>query len=115
MVVVPTPTAVIFPSWSIVATELLLDDHVSDLLEAFEGEIKALNEEVPPTYMSNVLGETVTEETGTVYIVTETEQSAFKPFAVVAVITALPTATAVILPVASTVAMLELDVDHVIV
>jgi hypothetical protein len=105
MVVDPEPTPVITPELDTVATDGLADDHVTALFAAFEGRIVAVIVFVLPDPIDILVGETDTEETATV--IETTHVAVNEPHR--AVITADPSAMAVMTPDAFTVALLELE------
>jgi hypothetical protein len=103
MVALPADTAVTTPLNDTIATALLLLLHDTFLLVAFAGLTVAINVSVPPTVKLKevLLKVTLVTETG----VTVTAQTAVLfPSAVVTVMFALPTATAVTTPLDDTVA-----------
>ena len=102
MVADPVPTPVTRPDEFTVATLVLLDVQVSDLSEAVAGATVAVSCCVLPFIIVVVVGEIVTPLVG---VVTDTVHEAlWLPSAVVAVIVAVPLATAVTRPEAFTVA-----------
>ncbi len=97
IVAVPAFFAVTSPSEDTVATEVLLDVHVTSLLDALEGLTVAVNHVVSPTVMERLEGESVTLVTGTDFTVTE-QEAVLLPSAVVTVILAVPILFAVTVP-----------------
>ena len=106
MVVDPEPTPVITPELDTVATDGLADDHVTALFAALDGKTVAVMVLVVPVPIDTLVGETDTEETATV--IDTTHVAVKEPHR--AVITADPSATAVMTPDAFTVTLLELDI-----
>jgi len=117
----PTPVAVTTPALLTVRTLLLDDENVTFLFVALGGKTIIGSLRVVPflPFASTVKAElcagdsvpNLTDETGTA---PRTETVAVCPFGVLAVITAVPGATALMLPLASTVAILLLEEVHVI-
>lgn len=107
IVVDPVPTAVINPELDTVAINGLAEDHVTDLLAAFEGKTVDVIDLVLPVPIDMLVGDTDTEETAivmdTTHVVVRVPHRA--------VITADPTATAVMTPKLFTVALAELEVQ----
>src|SRR5690606_28866237 len=103
IVALPTAFAVTNPVVETVATPVLLLDHFTALLVAFDGETCAVNCCVPFIDRFTVAVETLTPETATVLaeIVTLVD-AAFPPSAVFTVITVVPAALAVTSPDADT-------------
>lgn len=112
IVAVPAFFAVTSPSEDTVATEVLLDVHVTSLLDALEGLTVAVNHVVSPTVMERLEGESVTLVTGTDFTVIE-HVAVLPPSAVLTVIVAEPTLLAVIVPSEATEATSELLDVHV--
>ena len=106
IVALPAATAVTVPLFETVATEVLLEVHVTVLFAASLGVTVAVRLPVAPTLSVSVVGLSVMPVTAIVWVLTLTLQVLLKPpSAVVAVIVALPTATAVTVPLIETVAM----------
>ena len=103
IVAVPAFFAVTSPSEDTVATEVLLDVHVTSLLDALEGLIVADNQVDSPTVKERLEGESVTPVTETAFTVTE-QEAVLLPSAVVTVILAVPILFAVTVPSEATVA-----------
>ena len=111
IVAVPAAFAVTTPDVETVATEVLLEDQVTDLSVALDGVTVADNACVSPTVMVRDVWFRLTPVTAIGFTVTE--QVAFlPPSSVVAVITAVPSLTAETFPFESTVAMFVLELDH---
>ena len=110
----PAAFAVTTPEEETVATDVLLEDQVTDLSVAFDGDTVAVNAWVSPTVIvSDVLFKLI-PVTGTVAAFTVTEHVAvLKPSFVVTVIVVVPTALAVTTPEDDTVATDALLEDQV--
>lgn len=107
MIVEPDPTPVITPELDTVAMDGLAEDHVTALFDALDGKTVAVIDRVLPDPRDILVGDTDTEETATVM---ETTQVAVRdPHR--AVITADPSATAVMTPEPFTVALVEFEVQ----
>jgi hypothetical protein len=114
IVTVPAALAVTTPEEETVATDVLLEDHVTDLSVAFEGVTVAVNVWVSPTVIDSDVLLRLTPVTETVLALTVTEHVAFfPPSFVVTVIVVVPAAFAVTTPEEETVATDVLLVDHV--
>jgi hypothetical protein len=114
IVAFPADLAVTTPDDETVATEVLLEDHVTDLSVAFDGVIVAVNVRVSPTYMDRDELLRLTPVTETVAELTVTEHFAvLPPSFVVTVIVAEPAVFAVTTPEDDTVATEVLLDDHV--
>lgn len=99
MVAEPAAFAVTTPEDETVATDVLLDDHVTALLEALEGETVAVSVPVVPAVKDMLVRFRETPVTETVPALTVTEQVAvFPPSDVVQVTVAEPEASAVTVP-----------------
>ena len=99
IVAVPAAWPVTTPEEETVATDLLLDDQVTDLLVAFEGVIVAVRVCMSPIVIVNEVLSSVTPVTDTVAALTVTVQVAvFPPSFVLTVIVAVPAALAVTTP-----------------
>ena len=107
IVVDPEPTPVMTPELDTVATDGLADVHVTALLAALVGKTVAVMARVIPVPMDILVGETDTEETGTVMDTTHVAVNELQR----AVITTVPSEMAVITPDPFTVAFAELE-DH---
>lgn len=94
------------PNEFTVAIDVFVEDHVTVLLVALDGITMAVNCFVEPVLTVNVIGETLTDVTGTVMV---NVHVAARPFAVIARIIALPAETAVISPDELTLALAELE------
>jgi hypothetical protein len=106
--------AVTTPEDDTVATEVLLEDHVTDLSVALEGITVAVNVCVSPTVIDNDVLFRLTPVTDTVVSVTVTKHVVvFPPSFVVTVIVAVPAALAVTKPEDETVATEVLLEDQV--
>ena len=106
IVAVPADFAVTVPSSATMATEALLDDQVTALLVALEGETVAARVAVLPSSRLNEVLSKETPVTETVAFLTVTEQEAVLfPSCVVHEIEADPTALAVTVPSEATEAM----------
>ena len=113
IVVVPTALAVTTPEDETVATEVLLEDQVTDLSVAFDGDTVAVNAWVSPTVIESDVLFKLIPVTGTVAAFTVTEHVAvLEPSFVVTVIVAVPTVLAVTTPEEDTVATEDLLEDH---
>lgn len=112
IVAVPAAFAVTTPEEDTVATEVLLEDQVTDLSVAFDGVTVAVKLCVSPTVMVRLVWFRLTPVTVIGFTVTE-HVAVFPPSSVVAVMTAVPTFTADTFPLESTVATLELELVHV--
>ena len=111
---VPAAFAVTTPEEDTVATDVLSDDQVTDLLVAFEGVTVAVSVCVSPAVMDRVVLFRETPVTGTVAALTVTVQVAvFPPSLVFTVILAVPAAFAVTTPEEDTVATDVLSDDQV--
>ena len=114
IVAVPAAFAVTTPEEDTVATEVLLEDQVTDLSVAFEGVIVAVSVCVSPTVMDIEVLFRLTPVTETVLAFTVTVHVAvFPPSLVFTVIVAVPAAFAVTTPEEDTVAtevLLEVQV-----
>ena len=105
IVAVPADFAVITPDEEMVATEVLLEDHLTDLSVAFEGVTVAVSLWVSPTVIESDVLLKLTPVTATVAAETVTEHVAVLcPSNVVTVMIAFPDALAVMKPVSDTVA-----------
>ena len=114
IVAVPVAFAVTTPEEETVATDVLLDDHVTFLFVAFDGETVAINVSESPTVSDKLLLFRPTPVTATVAAVTVTLQVAvLDPSTVFTVIVAVPAAFAVTRPEEDTVATAVLPDDHV--
>ena len=114
IVEVPAAFAVTTPEEDTVATEVLLDDHVTDLSVAFDGNTVAVKVSVSPTVMDRELLFRLTPVTDTFAAWTVTEHVAvLDPSVVVTVIVAVPAAFAVTTPLEDTVAIVVLLDVHV--
>ena len=103
--IVPAETAVTLPLASTVATAVLLLVQLTALLVALSGLTVAMMVAVSPSARLRLVLSRVMDSTGTVVEETVTVQEAvLPPSFVVTTITAVPGATAVTLPLASTVA-----------
>ena len=103
IVAVPSFLAVTTPELETVATEVLLDDQVTDLSVAFEGDTVAVSVPVSPTVMDILLWFRVTPVTDTVEELTVTEQVAvLLPSTVLTVMVAVPAFNAVTTPAEET-------------
>ena len=109
MVAVPTFSAVILPLPSTNTTSLLLVAHITVLSVASSGPTVAVSVLLAPLSILKASELILIVDAGTK---TVTMQAAVFPFEVVAVIVAVPPPTAVICPMLSTVAILALPVDH---
>ena len=113
IVAVPGATAVTLPSASTVATASSEVLHATDLSVASSGATVAASVASSPSTISRVSLSTVTPSTGMTFASTVTSHFAvFPPSVVVAVIVAVPAATAVTLPFSSTVATFSSEVLH---
>ena len=101
MVAFPSATAVTLPLASTVATEVLLELHVTVLSDALSGFTVAVRVAVSPSLSSSEDLSKVTDSTATTFFVTVTEHVAVLSPAF-AVMVAVPSATADTLPLAST-------------
>ena len=111
---IPAAFAVTKPDEDTVATVVLLDDQVTDLSVALEGNTEATKVWVSPVVIVKEVVFRLTPVTATVAALTFTEQVAFfAPSFVVTVIVALPATLAVITPVEETVATEVLFDVHV--
>lgn len=110
MVAVPAATPVTRPSLLTLAVPGAEDSHVTVLTAVSSGRMVAVSCTVRPTEMvaSVVFSVTLSASTGT-----STLQVAVRPFSVVAVITVLPAAFAVMTPFPSTVATSSSEEVHV--
>lgn len=114
MVAEPAAFAVTTPEDETVATDVLLDDHVTALLEALEGETVAVSVPVVPAVKDILVLFRETPVTETVPALTVTEHVAvLPPSDVVHVIVADPADLAVTVPSEETVATEVLLDDHV--
>jgi hypothetical protein len=114
IVVEPDVFAVTTPEDDTVATDVLLDDQITDLSVALDGETVAVNEYVSPSVSVNEVLSRLTPVTAMTFAVTTTEQVAvLDPSFVVTVIDALPGVFAVTTPEEETVATEVLLDDHV--
>ena len=105
MVAEPADLAVTTPEVETVATDVLLEDHVTALLVAFDGETVAARVAVLPSSRLNEVLSNDTPVTETVAFLTVTEQEAVLfPSCVVQVTVAEPAALAVTVPSEATVA-----------
>lgn len=110
----PAALAVTVPSDPTVATDVLLEVHVTLVLVALLGETVGVRRYVSPAVNDNDVGETETPVTATVAFVTVTVQVAvLPPSSVRTVIVAEPAAFAVTTPLDETVATVVLLDDHV--
>ena len=109
----PTATAVTLPLASTVATASLDDVHVTDLLVAFSGNTVATRVRVSVALRLAVVLFKVTDSASVLATVILQVADLLEPSVVVAVIVASPTAIAVTLPLASTVAIASFDDVHV--
>ena len=110
----PAAFAVTTPEEDTVATEVLLEDQVTDLSVAFDGVTVAVKVSVSPTVMERELLFRLTPVTDTFAAWTVTEHVAvFDPSVVVTVIVAVPAAFAVTTPLEDTVATVVLLEVHV--
>ena len=107
----PAALAVTSPEDETVATEVLLEDQLTDLSVALDGVTVADNVCESPTVMVRDVWFRVTPVTAIGFTVTE-QVAFFPPSSVVAVITAVPSLTADTLPFESTVAMFVLELVH---
>jgi len=112
IVAVPAATPVTKPLLFTVATPVLLDDQVTALLVALDGETVAVSCCVDPEAIDAEVGLTVTPVTATALTVIA-DVAVLLPSLVVTVIVALPAATAVTRPVELTVATEVLLDDQV--
>ena len=112
IVAVPAAFAVTKPEDETVATDVLLEDHVTDLSVALDGVTVADNVWVSPTVIVRLVWLRLTPVTAIGFTVTE-QVAVFFPSSVVAVMTTVPTFTADTFPFESTVATLELELDQV--
>ncbi len=103
--------AVTNPDDETVATEVLLEDQVTDLSVALDGVTVADNAWVSPTVMVREVWLRLTPVTAIGFTVTE-QVAFFPPSSVVAVITAVPSLMADTLPFESTVTMFEFELVH---
>jgi hypothetical protein len=111
---VPATLAVTIPAEDTVATAVLLDDQVTDLSVALDGETVAVNEYVSPSVSVNEVLSRLTPVTAMTFAVTTTEQVAvLDPSFVVTVIDALPGVFAVTTPEEETVATAVLLDDQI--
>ena len=101
MVALPTTTAVTKPLASTVATEVLLDDQDTLLSVAFAGSTVSVKSEVAPSTNTKEVGATETLVT-TIGFTVMAHSPVCPPSVVVTVTVALPSATAVTKPLAST-------------
>ena len=119
MVAEPADLAVTTPEVETVATDVLLEDHVTALLVASEGETVAVRVAVLPSSRLNEVLSNDTPVTETVAFLTVTEQEAVLfPSCVVQVTVAEPAALAVTVPSDPTVAtdvLLEVHVTPLLV
>ncbi len=114
MVAEPTDLAVTTPEVETVATEVLLEDQVTALLVALEGETVAVRVAVLPSSRLNEVLSNDTPVTATVAALTVTVQVAFfAPSSVAQVMVAEPAALAVTTPEVETVATDVLLEDQV--
>ena len=114
IVAVPAAFAVRTPEEDTVATDVLLEDQVTDLSVAFEGVTAAVNVWVSPTVIESDVLLRPTPVTETVWAFTVTEHVAvFPPSVVVTVIDTVPAAFAVTTPEEETVATDVLLEDQV--
>jgi nicotinic acetylcholine receptor alpha-3 len=114
IVAVPFATAVTSPLASTVATAVLSDDQVTEGSVAVSGVTVAIKSIVALGFKVTAVGVTLTLVTSVTLVSTVTTQLAVKlPSFVVTVIVAVPSATAVTKPLASTVATEVLFDDHV--
>ena len=110
----PAAFAVTTPEEETVTTEVLLDDHVTDLSVAFDGVTVAVKVCVSPTVIDNDVLFRLTPVTDTVAAFTVTAHVAvLAPSFVVTVIVAVPAAFAVTTPLEDTVATVVLLDFHV--
>ena len=111
IVAVPALTAVTTPELDTVATDVLFDDHVTDLFDAFEGETVAVRVYVDPSVK---VKDDLSKDTPVTGTTTVTAQVAvFAPSLVITVIVADPAAFAVTRPEEDTVATEVLLDDQV--
>ena len=113
IVAVPAFFAVTTPSEDTVATVMLFDDQVTDLLEAFDGFTVAVSAWVSPSVRVRDVLSSVTPVTGMTGALTVTVQVAVLPPSVVTVIVAVPAFFAVTTPEEDTVATAVLFDDQV--
>lgn len=111
IVTVPAATAVTKPAELTVAIAVLLDDQLTDLLEALPGAIVAVSCCVAATDNDVLVGLIVTPVTATVVTVTA-QMAVLLPSWVVTVTVAVPAATAVTRPLVFTVAIAVLLDDQ---
>ena len=111
-IAVPWATAVTLPFASTVATDELLEDQVTVLFVALSGFTVAVSVRVSPVFRIVEVMSNVTDSTAMTFFLTVTEQVAVLSPAL-AVMVAVPSATAVTLPFASTVATEVLSELHV--
>ncbi len=113
IVAVPTDLAVTKPEEETVAIDVLLDDHVTDLLVALDGNTVAVRAKESPSVIEREVLSRLTLVTDTVFSLTVIEQvDFFPPSVVVTVIIADPAAFAVTSPVDETVATVVLFDDQ---
>ena len=114
IVAVPAFFAVTTPSEDTVATVVLFDDQVTDLLEAFDGFTVAVSAWVSPSVKVSKVLSSITLVTRTIGAFTVPVQVAvLPPSVVVTVITAVPAFRAVTTPVEETDATFKLFEDQV--
>lgn len=113
IVAVPGAFPVTIPVLDTVATDVLLDDHVTDLFAAFDGNTDAVNVIVPPTVTDVDVAVIDTDDTRIGFTVTVEVADLPEPSAALAVIVAVPGALPVTTPVLDTVATDALFDDHV--
>ena len=114
IVTVPFDMALTCPFWLTVATETLLDDHVTDLSLAFSGDIDFTDSvAVCPSIITSELLSSVIPVT---YCLTSTWQDAHLPLPsfAVAVIVAVPLDTPVTIPEVDTDAIVGFELSHFI-
>jgi len=113
IIAVPGPTAVITPLELTVATAVLELLHVTDLSPAFAGDIVAVAVVVAPTEIVDDVRLTTIDVGNTEDTFNVADPETFGAATLVAVITAVPAATAVTRPLAFTVATAVLELLHV--
>jgi hypothetical protein len=112
IVAVPAELPVTTPTELTIATTVLLLDHLTALLVAFDGATIAVSVSEEPASIVNAVLPRLTPVTAMGVTVT-LHIAAFPPSAVFAVIVAVPTVFPVTTPPKSTVAIDELPLDHV--
>jgi len=110
---VPAATAVTMPLWLTVATFGSLESHVKLIFDAFVGNTASFRAYVEPGFSDIAVGLMVMPVIRMATVTTQAFDVIFVPSVEVAVIFAVPTATAVTMPLLPTVAKFVLLDDHV--